>query len=66
MEEEILGHRLLRCHVGDARERKDLVRPAGSEKRRRQLQRVRGDDVVVGEPVDDEQRAFQTVRIIEK
>ena len=51
-QEQVLGHDLLRRHVGDARQRQHLVRPAGGEQRRRQLQRVGGDHVVVGEPVD--------------
>ncbi len=61
MQHEVLGDDLLRRHVGDADERQDLVRPAGGEQRRRQLQRVRGDDVVVGQAVDQQQRAGQPI-----
>ena len=56
MQEQVLGHDLLRGHVGDPGERQHLVRPAGGEQRRRQAEGVGGDDVVVGEAVDQEQR----------
>ena len=57
MEEQVLGDLLLRGHVAHADERQHLVRPAGGEQGRRQPQRVGGDDVVVGEPVDQQERA---------
>ena len=59
MQQQVLGDDLLRRHVGDPDERQHLVRPPGGEQRRRQLQRVGGDDVVVGEPVDQQQRTGQ-------
>ena len=43
----------------DADEREHLVRAPGGEQRGRQLQGVRGDDVVVGEAVDEQQRPCQ-------
>ena len=62
-QEQVLGHHLLRRHVGDAGQRQHLCgRPAG-EQRRRQPQRVGGDDVVVGEAVDQQQRAGQLRRV---
>ena len=61
VQQQVLGDDLLRRHVGDADQRQHLVRPAGGEQRRRQLQRVGGDDVVVGEAVDQQQRAGQLV-----
>ena len=59
VQQQVLGHLLLRGHVGDAGERQHLVRAPGGEQGGRELQRVRGDDVVVGEPVDQQQRPGQ-------
>ena len=55
-------------HVRDTGQRQHRVRVAGREQRRGQPQRVRDEHVVVGQPVDDEQRAdrssHRTFRII--
>ena len=61
MEQEVLGHDLLGSHVGDADQREYLVGFAGRQKGGRQLQRVGGYDVVVGEPVHEQQRARELV-----
>ncbi|MCO5563880.1 hypothetical protein L7F22_017531 [Adiantum nelumboides] len=61
-QQQVLRDDLLRGHVRDARQRQHLVRTPGREQRRGQPQGVRGDDVVVGEAVDDHQRAVRTVR----
>ena len=45
-------NRLLRRHVRDPGQRQHRMRPAGGEKCGGQLQRVRGEDVVVGQAVD--------------
>ena len=55
VQQEVLGDDLLRRHVRDADQREHLVGPSGGEQRRRQLQRVGSEDVVVGEAVDQQQ-----------
>ena len=53
VEEEVLGHFRLRGHVGDPRQGQHLVRAAGGQQSRRELQGVRRYHVVVGETVDE-------------
>ena len=55
MEEQVLGDDLLGRHVRDAHQREHFVGASGGEQRRRQLQGVGGEHVVVGEPVDQQQ-----------
>ena len=62
VQQHVLGDDLLRSHVGDADERQHLVRLACGQQGRRQLQRVRSDDVVVGQTMDQQQRACQRRR----
>ena len=59
MQQQVLGDDLVGRHVRHADERQHLVRPAGGEQGGRQPQRVRRHDVVVGEAVDEQQRARQ-------
>ena len=58
-QEQVLRHHLLRRHVRDPGQRQHAVRAAAGEQRRRQPERVGGDDVVVGEAVHQQQRAGQ-------
>ena len=51
MAQEVLGDDFLRGHVGDTDQGQYLVGPTGGQQGARQLQRVGGDDVVVGEPM---------------
>ena len=62
MQHHVLGDDLLRRHVRDADEGQDLVRLSGGQQCRRQLQGVSGDDVVVGESVDQQQRTGELRR----
>ena len=55
-QQQVLGHDLLRGHVGDPGQRQHVVRTPGGEQRRRQPQGVRDHHVVVGQPVDEQQR----------
>ena len=52
MEQQVFCHLFLGRHVGDADERQHLMGPSGGEERRRELQCVRSDNVVVGQSVD--------------
>ena len=65
-QQEVLGDVLLVGHVGDAREREDLVGAAGGQERGRQLEGVGGDDVVVGQAVEEQQRALELGRVGEQ
>ncbi len=56
VEQQVLGDLFLGGHVGDADQGQHLVRAPSGEQGGRQLQRVSGDDVVVGESVDEQQR----------
>ena len=58
-QEQVLRHHLLRRHVGDPGQRQHAVRAPAREQCRRQPQGVRGDHVVVGQPVHQQQRAGQ-------
>src|SRR5581483_10451330 len=58
-QQQVLGDDLLRRHVRHSGEREYGVRPAGVSESLGQLQRMRGDNVVVGETVDDQQRAIK-------
>ena len=63
---EILCDLFLAGHVCDAGQREHGVRPPGGQERRRKPQRVRYDHVVVGQPVDEHERAFQPRCIIDQ
>ena len=58
-QQEVLGDRFLRGHVRDAGQRQHNMPSTGSQQLRRQPEGVRGHDVVVGEAVDEHQRAFE-------
>ena len=59
MQQQVLGHHLLWGHMGDAHQREYLVGATGGEQGLAQLQGVSGDDVVIGQTVDQQQRPRQ-------
>ena len=59
MQQEVLGDDLLRCHVGDPDSGRNVCGRPAAQQSGRQPQRVRGGHVVVGQPVDQQQRPGQ-------
>ena len=65
-QQQVLGDLRPARRVRDAGERDHRVEPARLHQRLRQTQRVRDVDVVVGEPVDQQERPRQVRRVVEQ